>query len=143
MKHYEGPSQLRIGEFAARAGVNAKTIRYYESIGLLPAPRRSMNGYRVYPPSDASRLLFIRRAQSLGLSLAAIQDILALQDSGQHPCQAVQQAALQRIIELNEQISALQRLWGEVQYLAERASQTGVAGDAACEFCPAIVNLQQ
>ncbi|HEU5422480.1 MAG TPA: MerR family transcriptional regulator, partial [Nitrolancea sp.] len=63
---------MRIGVLATRAGVTAKTIRYYETFGLLPAPRRATNGYRCYTEADLTRLRFIRRAQAAGLSLQAI-----------------------------------------------------------------------
>jgi MerR family transcriptional regulator, gold-responsive activator of gol and ges genes len=60
---------LTVGQLAHATGVSAKTIRYYEQIGVLPAPRRSAAGYRQYSRHDVHRLLFIRRARALGLSL--------------------------------------------------------------------------
>ena len=142
MIHPANRPHMTIGQLAERAGVNAKTIRYYESIGLLPPPRRAPNGYREYAPTDATRLLFIRRAQSLGLSLAAVQDILALQDAGLQPCHEVREAASTRVIELNARIAEMERLRDELQQLADRASQSGISAGMACEFCPAIINQQ-
>ena len=61
---------LTVGQFARATGVPAKTIRSYEHVGVLPVPRRSGAGYRHYSRHDVHRLLFIRRARALGLSLA-------------------------------------------------------------------------
>jgi DNA-binding transcriptional MerR regulator len=66
-----------IGELAERVGVNPKTIRYYESIGLLPEPPRTDAGYRDYGPEDVERLAFVRRATELDLQLEQIAEILA------------------------------------------------------------------
>jgi DNA-binding transcriptional MerR regulator len=63
--------------------VPAKTIHYYEQVGVLPAPRRSATGYRQSAQRDVHRLLFIRRARSLGLSLASIKSLIAELDGGQ------------------------------------------------------------
>lgn len=130
--------QLLIGEVAAHAGVNAKTVRYYESIGLLPQPNRTPNGYRSYSAADVSRLIFVRRAQSLGLSLGTIQDILVLQDAGNRPCAEVQQVASNRVLEIDRQIADLQRLREELVELADRAALFGNINSSACEYCPAI-----
>ncbi|MHB9096060.1 MAG: MerR family transcriptional regulator, partial [Eubacteriales bacterium] len=66
---------LKIGELAKRVGVNPKTIRFYEDIGLITSTR-APNGYRIYNFQDESNLLFIRRAQKLGLSLQEIRSII-------------------------------------------------------------------
>ena len=80
---------MRIGQLAERFGVNTKTIRYYESIGLLPSPVRRPSGYRVYGESDAERLAFVRTAQRFGLHLDQIGEILGLRDRGERPCDYV------------------------------------------------------
>jgi MerR family transcriptional regulator, copper efflux regulator len=77
---------MRIGELGAAAATTAKTIRFYEDAGLLPAPPRTPSGYRDYPPGAVRRLAFIRTAQACGLTLADIRGILAIRDSGQPPC---------------------------------------------------------
>jgi MerR family copper efflux transcriptional regulator len=71
---------LTIGQLAQVTSVPAKTIRYYEQVGVLPAPRRSTTGYRQYTQRDVHRLLFIRRARALGLSLASITALAELAD---------------------------------------------------------------
>ncbi len=80
---------MRIGELAARFGLNPKTIRFYEEIGLLPRAGRSASGYRCYDARDVERLGFIRRAKALDLSLDEIHDILSLQEEGSRPCTQV------------------------------------------------------
>lgn len=112
---------MRIGEFAERVGVDARTIRYYESIGLLPEPVRTDAGYRDYGPEDVERLAFVRRATELKLQLDEIREILALREAGQRPCDYVLQVARQRIDELQERISDMQRARTELHALLQRA----------------------
>jgi MerR family gold-responsive transcriptional activator of gol and ges genes len=64
---------LTVGQLAHMTGVSAKTIRYYEQVGILPLPRRNVAGYRQYAQRDVHRLLFIRRARALGLSSPALR----------------------------------------------------------------------
>src|SRR2546423_15107894 len=73
---------LTVGKLARATGVPAKTIRYYEQVGVLPVPRRSDAGYRHYSRYDVHRLLFIRRARALGLPLANLKALAAELDSG-------------------------------------------------------------
>ncbi|HEY83351.1 MAG TPA: MerR family transcriptional regulator [Dehalococcoidia bacterium] len=67
---------LTIGELARMLQLNSKTIRYYEEVGLLPAPRRSESGYRLYSSYEVERLRLVRRARLLGLSLAEVKEIV-------------------------------------------------------------------
>ena len=71
---------VKIGELAIRCGVSPDTIRFYEREGLLPAPRRTASGHRVYDRETFLRLQFIRRAQGIGLTLQDIGEILLLRD---------------------------------------------------------------
>ncbi|WP_049564016.1 heavy metal-responsive transcriptional regulator [Nonomuraea sp. SBT364] len=80
---------MRIGTLAAAAGLSAKTIRFYEQAGLLPAPPRTAAGYRDYPAEAADRLAFIRDAAAAGLSLAEIRGVLTIRDARQPPCRHV------------------------------------------------------
>lgn len=74
---------LTVGQLAHTTGVPAKTIRYYEQVGVLPAPGRSVTGYRQYAQRDVHRLLFIRRARALGLSLSSLKALLVELDGEQ------------------------------------------------------------
>jgi DNA-binding transcriptional MerR regulator len=69
---------MRTGELARNAGVNLETIRFYEREGLLPKPARSSSGYRSYQKSDLERVLFIKRNQEIGFTLAEIKQLIDL-----------------------------------------------------------------
>lgn len=77
---------MRIGEVADASGVSTKTIRYYESIGLLDEPRRTESGYRDYGADTIDRLRFVRDAQATGLTLAEIASVLELKHAGERSC---------------------------------------------------------
>ena len=112
---------MRIGELASRSGVSAKTIRYYESIGLLPAPERLPSGYRDYDESTLDALAFIRAAQAVGLSLGEIRGIVALRDEGQAPCGYVVDLLRSRSAELDRRIAELRGLRRELIRLVQQA----------------------
>ncbi len=114
-------SDMRIGDIASKANVNPKTIRYYESIGLLPEPERTPAGYRAYTESDTDRLVFIKTAQRLGLRLDEIREILALRDQGQRPCGHVRETVRRQVGEINQRIAELQELRDELVLLDARA----------------------
>lgn len=105
-----------IGEISAKSGLPVKTIRYYEEIGLLaPTVGRSKAGYRLFNPSVFNRLAFIKRAQSLGLSLSEIQQILEVHDRGELPCGEVRSHLETKVAAISEQIAALETLRSELQ----------------------------
>jgi DNA-binding transcriptional MerR regulator len=112
---------LRIGELAARSGVSAKTVRYYEDIGLLPPPPRLGSGYRDYEPTTLDRLAFIRAAQAVGLTLGEIRGIVGLRDEGQTPCGHVLDLLRTRAAELDRRIAELRTLRSELNRLVARA----------------------
>lgn len=98
---------LFIGDLAKQVGLNAKTIRYYEGLGLLGAPERTESGYRTYGPGDADRLRFIQGAKALGLSLAEIKDVLGAWAGGERPCAHVSQRLDEKLDELDRRIEEL------------------------------------
>ena len=100
-----------IKELSQQTGVTAKTIRYYEEIGLLaPITTRSESGYRMFTHQVLHRLAFIKRAQSLGLSLSEIQEILGVYDSGNLPCDAVKEHLVNKIEDIDREITELETL---------------------------------
>ncbi len=102
---------LKIGEAASKSGLSVKTIRYYDEIGLLaPTVERSESGYRLFQPQLLQRLTFIRRAQALGLHLSEVQQILTVHDQGALPCGEVKQHLEAKVIEVRQQIEALETL---------------------------------
>lgn len=125
---------MLIGEVAGRSGVSAKTIRYYESLDLLPPPARADNGYRSYDESILTRLAFIRSAQASGLTLGEIRGVLGFRDRGETPCDHVRALIDQRAAELDERIDELMRLRAELTRLSQRARRLDPAD---CE--PAMV----
>ena len=89
--------QLFIGSVARELGLNPKTIRYYEDIGLLPEADRTNSGYRVYSPEIVNRLKFVKQAQRLGFRLDEIKDILSLKEKGAEPCAHVRNLTVEKI----------------------------------------------
>lgn len=114
---------LRIGELADHVGVSAKAIRYYEEVGLVPRPRRSESGYRLYSSSDEDRLRFIAAARRVGFALGEIKEMLALRERGQPPCGYVAGAVERRIRELDQQLAQLRALKRDLIHLRERANR--------------------
>ena len=108
---------MQIKEFARQTGLPAKTIRYYEEIGLLPQPRRLDNGYRTYDGSDVSRARLVAGARTLDLSLDDVQEILAMRDQQEAPCRVVLDLLAQRADEISQRIAELQRMETELREL--------------------------
>lgn len=99
---------MKISDVARETGVAAKTIRYYESIELIPPAARQSNGYRAYREADVSALRFISRARTLGFSLDEIRDLLALwQDKGRASAD-VKRLAVDHIRAIEQRISELE-----------------------------------
>lgn len=114
---------MRIGEAAEEVGINPKTIRYYEDIGLLPVPERTPSGYREYGTADVDRLVFVKTAQRLGFTLAEVAEILAFRERGQRPCTYVLSVLERQVSDLDRRISELQDLRAELVDLKARADR--------------------
>lgn len=133
----ETGSLLKIGEVATSSYLPIKTIRYYEEIGLLTATvHRSESNYRLFEPTVLGRLAFIKRLQSLGLSLREIQDILAVHDQGQLPCDDVKQNLQKKVQQITEQIESLQLLRSELKGLLSGWRDQPLAEMTAQTICP-------
>ena len=89
-----------IGAAARHCGIKVPTIRYYEDIGLLPAPVRTASNRRLYDAADLRRLAFIRHARELGFDIEAIRTLLALQDEPGTSCAAADAVAQARLAEV-------------------------------------------
>ncbi len=76
---------MKIGEVATQAGVTVDTVRFYERVGVLPAPARTASGYREYEPDTVERIQLTRQLQTIGLTLAEAVDALAAHDAGGAP----------------------------------------------------------
>ena len=101
---------VSIGILAKRLGVNVETIRYYERVGLLPAPPRSAGGYRLYGSAHAERLQFVRRARDLGLSLDEVRRLLDLADQKSKSCGKVHDLAAHHLADIRVRIADLKRM---------------------------------
>jgi DNA-binding transcriptional MerR regulator len=116
-----------IGIASTRSGVKVPTIRYYEEIGLLPAPPRTESNRRHYNAGDLRRLVFIRRARQLGFEIDAIRALLAIQDNPDQPCEAVDAIARARLGEVERRIKILLKLKTELKRMIARCSRGRVA----------------
>ena len=123
---------MLIGELAAELGLNPKTIRYYEEIGLLPEPRRTPAGYRLYKPADRERLSFILKARAVGLTLEEISDILAVRRRGQPPCEHVLGLLDRKIAGIDRQLRALEDVRQELVRLRRGADASRCADGSVC-----------
>lgn len=116
-----------IGTAARQSGVKVPTIRYYEGIGLLPAPVRTEANRRLYGPADMRRLAFIRHARELGFEVEAIRTLLALQDNPSQSCEAADGIARARLVEVRQRIASLTALQAELERMVDECACGRVA----------------
>lgn len=107
MKTVDG---LSIGALSKHSGVHIETIRYYEKIGVMPAPARSAGGYRIYRRDHLKRLSFVRRGRELGFSLDDLRGLLRLVDGHAHTCAEVRTLTLEHLAEVRRKITDLRRI---------------------------------
>jgi DNA-binding transcriptional MerR regulator len=129
---------MRIGELADAVGVSTKTIRYYESIGVLHEPARTTAGYRDYSRDSLESLRFIRAAQAVGLTLGEIREIVAYRDRGVVPCAHVTELLRRRAGEIDEQIAQLEVMRVELRRLERRARSLRPEDCAPSKICHVI-----
>jgi DNA-binding transcriptional MerR regulator len=118
---------IPIGELSRQTGVKVPTIRYYESVGLLPPPVRTESNRRLYGPPSVKRLRFIRHARELGFEVDAIRQILDLSDQPEHSCAAADAIARRHLAEINSRIKRLGALKREVQRMIVECAQGRIA----------------
>jgi len=99
-----------IGDIAKRFGLNPRTIRYYETFGILPKAERTESRYRVYTDDAIERLEFILKAKTLGLKLDEIREILLLHEKGEMPCECTKEFIRNKISEIEDKITSLTEL---------------------------------
>lgn len=119
---------MRIGELARLGDVNPKTIRYYESIGLLPEPVRTSSGYRDYDKTYVDRLTFIRTAQRLGITLDEVREILTFRERGEAPCSYVRGVLDAQVATIDRRIRELGDLRRQLTELAAEADRLPESG---------------
>ena len=107
----EGSSyRLTIGELSKRTGCIIETIRYYERIGVMPAPPRTAGGHRIYDRDHLKRLNFVRRARALGFTLDQVRGLLALADERETSCAEVEKLARAQLDQVRARIDDLGRM---------------------------------
>ena len=125
---------LTVGAFAAAAGVNVETIRFYQRKGLLPRPRRSYGSIRRYGESDVARVKFVKSAQRLGFSLEEIAGLLTLED-GTH-CAEARVVAEQKLEDVRAKLDDLRRIEAVLARLVGRCCAS--RGTITCPLIAAL-----
>jgi len=122
------------GELAEKADVNPETLRYYERKALIPKPRRSDGGFRLYDESYVDRLHFIKRAKELGFTLSEIKDLLKLRVGEDATCRDVRAQAEQKLEEVETKIHDLKRIREALSTLTEACA----GGGGPTSECPLL-----
>jgi len=126
---------MNIGEAARRAGINAKRLRHYEAIGLVPKAARSGANYRSYSESDVHTLRFIKQARALGFAIEDIRALLGLWRNRRRPSREVKKLVQSHAAELRGRIAELQSMVDALEHLAHHCH-----GDERPE-CPILDDL--
>jgi DNA-binding transcriptional MerR regulator len=130
-----GRDGLLIGEVAARSGVSRKALRLYEAAGILPPPRRTAAGYRVYESEALAVLSFVSQARRLGFRLDEIREIIAIKRSGGVPCPHVLELVKRKTADVERALADLREVRGRLRAL--RRSWPSTRGSRAT-VCPHI-----
>ncbi|MDZ4082056.1 MAG: Cu(I)-responsive transcriptional regulator [Bdellovibrionales bacterium] len=128
---------MNIGEAAKASGVNAKMIRHYESIGIMPKANRTDSGYRVYADTDVHILTFVRRARGLGFSMKEIKKLIGLWRNRSRASGEVKTLAQAHISALDIKIKELQAMRDTLKHLSRNCH-----GDNRPD-CPILENLAE
>lgn len=132
--------EISIGELSRRTGVKVPTIRYYESVALMPCPPRSEGQQRRYGETEVSRLTFIRHARELGFEIAAIRELLAMSAQPEQSCAEADRIARRHMTEVDRRIGQLTALRAELQRMVDACGH-GRVGD--CRVIETLANHDQ
>lgn len=127
---------VNIGEASKQSGINAKMIRYYEDIGLLPQAKRGGSGYRRYSEHDIHTLRFVRQLRQLGFSMEKIGELLELWQNKRRKSRTVKAIAQARISEIDESLEQLHQIRDTLVHLMENCH-----GDDRPE-CPILEHFE-
>ncbi len=125
---------MNISDAARRTGLPAKTIRYYEDIGLI-RPLRDANGYRIFRETDAHKLAFLGRARALGFSIEDCRTLLALYEDQDRASADVKRVAEEHLAQIDDKIAQLQSMQATLRHLVREC-----AGDSRPD-CPILRDL--
>ncbi|MFN3764942.1 MAG: MerR family transcriptional regulator [Aliihoeflea sp.] len=109
---------LSIGNVSRRAGIKVPTIRYYEQMGLIAEPGRTEGNQRRYGKDELDRLMFIKHARDLGLTIEAIRELLELSDHPAQPCADADRIAARQLAAVRAKIERLRKLEAELERIA-------------------------
>lgn len=118
---------MQIGELGRRTSTKVETIRFYEKVGLLPAPGRTSANYRDYGAVHLARLSFIRRARDLGFTLDQVRELLTLSDDRSRSCGAVDTVARAHLAQIDQKIADLRALRRELDELIGQCRQGAIS----------------
>ena len=130
---------LKIGELAQMTETSVETLRYYEAENLLPAPRRSASGYRLYTETDVGRVRFIRRARAMDFSLKEIGELLSLQVGKKvATCGQVKSLAEHKLVAIDDKIVELEKMKAALKQITEAC----VGGQESAVHCTILNALE-
>jgi MerR family copper efflux transcriptional regulator len=129
---------MTIGKISKATDIGIETIRNYERQGLIPPPKRSSSGYRLYPKSSIQRLRFINQSKSLGFSLSDIGEILSLSSTSNTSCGEVQEHIQTKIKDIDKRIERLLRIKQALEKLENQCNE-----NPSSEECPILKLLQE
>ena len=134
---HSGPVEATIGALSKTTGVNIETIRYYERIGMVPAPPRTAGGHRLYGADHLRRLAFIRRSRELGFSLQEVRGLLGLVDGREVTCDRVRAVTLNHLGDVRRRIADLRKMERVLRAMAQTCD------GGAVPDCPIIETLSR
>src|SRR5437667_7252125 len=141
MDDSEPNATYRIGELAARSGITPDALRYYERLRLLQRPPRTQGGFRVYPAETLDRLRFIKQAQTVGLTLPEIRELVGYQDHrGLKRCRQVRDLLKAKLVDVQAKLAELEEFRDTLSGYLGKCEQT--LGGGASADCPVIETLQ-
>ena len=128
-------TDLSVGGLARQTGVHLETVRYYETIAIVPPPPRNAAGHRRYGPIHVKRLTFVKRARELGFTLKEVRALLGLVDGGDYTCGEVHDLTLNHLHDVREKIADLQRMEVTLAEISDKCA------DGTIPDCPVIETL--
>lgn len=116
---------MNIGQAAKLSGINAKLIRHYESISIIPKASRSEGGYRTYSETDVHILSFVKRSRTLGFSMKEIKKLVSLWRNKSRASLEVKAMATKHVEEMEQKIVELQEMVKTLKHLARNCHGDG------------------
>lgn len=123
---------MQIGTVSKRIGLSIDAIRFYERSGLLPRPRRTQGGFRLYGENDMNTLAFVRRVQGLGFTLGEIRGLLRLRGNRLQPCAPVRRRVQEKLADVRNKLGNLHKLEQELRLALSRCNRELRKRDARC-----------